>query len=74
MVLSKYMESEEKKKGRWKKDMGGSSGAIYGIGILGALVYYLMHATTFWMGIIGIFKAIFWPGFVLYRVLELLKM
>ena len=69
-----YMDSEEKKKGRWKKGMNNSGGALYGIGVLGALVYYLMHATTFWMGLIGIFKAVFWPGFVLYRVLELLKM
>lgn len=48
------------------------SGAIYGIGILGALVYFLQHATSFTDGIIGIFKAIFWPGVVLYKVLDLL--
>lgn len=50
------------------------SGAIYGIGILGALVYYLQHATTFMDGILGVFKAIFWPGVILYKVLDLLKM
>ena len=50
------------------------SGALYGLGMLGALVYYLQHATTFLAGIIGIFKAIFWPGVVLYKVLELLQM
>lgn len=50
------------------------SGAIYGIGVLGALVYYIQHATNFTEGVLGIFKAIFWPGVVLYRVLELLKM
>lgn len=50
------------------------SGAIYGIGMLGALVYYLQHAMSFWDGIVGIFKAVFWPGVVLYKVLELLKM
>lgn len=50
------------------------SGAIYGLGLLGALVYFLQHATSFLDGIIGIFKAIFWPGVVLYKVLEILKM
>lgn len=50
------------------------SGAIYGIGMLGALVYYLQHATSFVEGLIGIFKAVFWPGVILYKVLELLKM
>lgn len=64
---------DEKKKGGIKK-VGSSGGAIYGIGILGAAVYYVVHATSFWMGALGIVKAIFWPGFVLYKVFELLKM
>jgi uncharacterized protein (TIGR02391 family) len=38
------------------------SGAIYGIGVLGALVYFLQHALTLTDGIIGVFKAVFWPG------------
>ena len=50
------------------------SGAIYGIGMLGALVYFLQHATSVLDGIIGIFMAVFWPGVVVYKVLEILKM
>lgn len=50
------------------------SGALYGIGVLGAAVYFLQHATTFWGVLVALFKAIFWPGFVLYQVLTLLKM
>ncbi len=49
-------------------------GALYGLGIIGAAVYYIQHAATFVAGVIGIVKAIFWPAVVLYRVLELLKM
>jgi hypothetical protein len=48
--------------------------ALYGLGIFGAAVYYLQHATTFVAGVLGIVKAIFWPAVVLYKVLELLKM
>jgi len=44
--------------------------AIYGMAFLGALVYYLMHATSFWMGVVGIFKAIFWPAVIIFKVLE----
>lgn len=51
-----------------------SSGALYGLGMLGALVYFIAHATTFGEVVVGIGKAIFWPGVVLYRVLELLGM
>lgn len=50
------------------------SGAIYGLGILGALVYFIQHATSFWGGIIGIIEAIFWPGVVVYKVLEMFKL
>lgn len=50
------------------------SGAIYGLGMLGALVYFVQHASSFLDGLIGIFLAIFWPGVVVYKVLELFKM
>lgn len=49
-------------------------GALYGIGVIGALIYYLQHATSILDGIVGIIYAIFWPGVILYKVLELLKM
>ena len=51
-----------------------SSGAIYGLGIIGAAVYYIQHATTLLAGVIGIIKAVFWPAVIVYKVLELLKM
>ena len=50
-----------------------SGGALYGIGIIGALIYYLQHATTLLAGIIGIIKAVFWPAVVVYEVLKMLK-
>ena len=50
-----------------------SSGALYGIGVIGALIYYLQHATTFLMVLIGIIKAIFWPAVIVYKVLEILN-
>lgn len=52
----------------------GIFGGIYGMAFLGGVVYYIQHATTFWGGVLGIFKAIFWPAVIMYKVLELLKM
>jgi len=52
----------------------GASGGIYGMAFIGALVYYWQHATTFWAGVLGFFKALFWPAVLMYRVLELLKL
>ncbi len=53
---------------------GGSSNAVYGLGFVGAVIYYLQQATTLWAGIVGVFKAITWPAFVVYKLLEYLKM
>lgn len=50
-----------------------TSGAVYGLGFVGALVYFLQHATTFWMAILGILKALVWPALLIYKLLELLK-
>jgi len=54
--------------------VGSASAPVYGIGLIGALVYYLQHAATFWIGVLGFFKAIVWPAMVVYKLLEFLKM
>lgn len=48
--------------------------AVYGLGIIGAIIYFLQHATTFWLGAFGIIKALFWPAFLVYKALEVFKM
>jgi hypothetical protein len=48
--------------------------AVYGFGLIGALVYYLQHAATFAIGVVGVLKAVFWPAMVVYKLLEFLKM
>ena len=52
----------------------GSGSAIYGLGIIGAVVYYISHATSFWMGVLGFFKALVWPAFLIYELLKYLGM
>ena len=52
----------------------GSSGAVYGFGLIGAWIYYIGHATTFWMGVLGILKGIVWPAMLVYEVLKTLGM
>lgn len=47
--------------------------AVYGMGFIGALIYFIYTATSFWIGVLGVFKAIFWPAFIVYRLLEFLK-
>ena len=45
---------------------GGCGSAVYGLGFIGAAVYYIYHATGFWMGILGVLKALVWPAFIVY--------
>ena len=50
------------------------TGAIYGLGILGALVYFIQHASSLADGLVGNVLAFFWPAVVVYKVLELFKL
>jgi hypothetical protein len=63
----------EKKECRHPNNNGMLSGA-YGLAFLGALFYFLQHATSFWVGVLGVIKAIFWPAVLIYKVLERLGM
>lgn len=46
--------------------------AIYGFGVIGALIYFMQHAQTLWTGILGIIEAIFWPAVLVYKLFEYL--
>lgn len=50
----------------------GCGGAGYGLGFLGAAIYYVSTATGFWMGVLGILKAIVWPAFLVYEFMKFL--
>ncbi len=52
----------------------GCGGAVYGLGFIGAVVYYISTATSFWMGVLGFLKAIVWPAFAVYGLLKSLGM
>lgn len=52
----------------------GTGGAIYGLAFLGALVYYIQTAETFWMGVLGFLKALVWPAFLIHRLMQFLSM
>lgn len=50
----------------------GTSGAVYGLGFIGAAIFYIKTATSFWVGAVGILKALVWPAFLVYKALEFL--
>lgn len=52
----------------------GQSNAIYGLGVIGALFYFLSSATSFTMVLLGIGKSIFWPAILMFKLLTYLQM
>jgi len=53
---------------------GAGCGGAYGLGLIGALVYFIGSATAFWDGVWGVVQALVWPAFLVYGLLDLLKM
>ncbi len=51
----------------------GFLGGVFGLGYIGAVVYFLQQADSFWMGVAAIFKAIVWPAFLVYHLFVFLK-
>lgn len=47
-----------------------ASNAIYGLGVIGAAIYYVSTATGFWVGALGILKALVWPAFLVYEIMK----
>lgn len=57
-----------------KEHSGTGGGAVYGLGLIGALVYYWQNAAGFGAVVLGLLKALVWPALVVYRVLDYFKM
>lgn len=55
------------------KVQSGSSEAVYGLGLIGAWVYYIGRATTNRERIQGFFKGLAWPAFMVHDLLEFLE-
>ena len=60
------------KQRRWNNRSAGGGNAVYGLGLIGALVYYIGAADGFWEGVLGVLKAIVWPVFVVFDLLTFL--
>jgi len=54
-----------------KKEVSGHA-PVYGLGFIGAAIYYISQATTFWVGVLGVLNALVWPAFLVYESLKAL--
>lgn len=47
-------------------------GAVYGLGILGAWVWFFQQAETLWGYLFAIVQGILWPAFLVYEAFRAL--
>ncbi len=50
----------------------GGASAVYGLGFIGAAIFFVGKAATLWMGALGILKALVWPVYLVYYALQFL--
>ncbi len=51
----------------------GIAGTAYFMGFIAAAIYFIQNAASFWLGVLGFLKALVWPVFLVYNLLEFLK-
>lgn len=49
-----------------------NNNCVYGLGVIGAAIFFVAKATSFWTGVLGILKALVWPAFIVYELLKFL--
>ena len=52
------------------KYVSNNASPVYGLGLIGAAVYYIQQADGFWEVILALLKALVWPAFVVYDLLK----
>ncbi|MBA7606611.1 hypothetical protein ES703_13761 [subsurface metagenome] len=59
-----------------KKEVHGNApaGVVYVLGLIGAAVFFISQATSFWLGVLGFLKAIVWPALLVYEAFKYLTM
>jgi hypothetical protein len=73
----RYEQKYGKGKKKWDKKAAcmegikchGTGGCFYFLGFLGALIYYVTTAPDFGTAVLGFFKALLWPAFLVYGLL-----
>ena len=74
MAKKKVKEKNIGKKCKKACNDCGCGGAFYGLGFIGAAIYYIATATSFWGGVFGVIKALVWPAFLIFELMKFLGM
>ena len=72
--LEKKFGSDCYGENQYKSKAGAMGGGFYFLTFIGAAVYYIGQASGFWMGVLGLLKALIWPAMLIYKVFTMLNM
>lgn len=61
---------KDKNKDKKVNTAHGTSGALYFVGFVGALIYWIQAAVGFGAIVTGFLKALVWPAYIIYKLLE----
>ena len=59
-------------RGRGASAASGGGGAVFGLGFIGAVVWFWQQANGFGEHVVGILKAFVWPAFLIYDAFKAL--
>lgn len=59
--------SESTSRSRTVVRSGGAGDAVYGLGLIGALIYFWQQADSGGEYVVAVVKALFWPAFLVYE-------
>jgi hypothetical protein len=65
--------SGQRQRGRTAQATTGGGGAVFGLGLIGALVWFWNQADGFGEHLVGILKALVWPAFLVYDAFRVLN-
>lgn len=69
-VKKKFKGWEKNKKKKKSGSDHASSGSLYFVGSIGSLVYWLQAAVGFGAVVTAFLKAMTWPAYIVYKLLE----
>jgi hypothetical protein len=51
-----------------------TSSAVYGLGFIDAVIYFISQAATIGAGVVGFLKALVWPAFLVYEAFKYFRL
>jgi hypothetical protein len=72
--MTAEIETTEQEDQKIQVRVQGSSETVYGLGLIGAWVYFIGRATTPRERVKGFFKGLLWPAYLVYGLLKFLDL